>query len=49
MNQNDESASAPVMYYGETESGVSYYPKKGKYYLNVVSSGSWSVTIISSD
>jgi len=49
VNQNAEVVNVPVMHYGETASGVSYYPKKGKYYLNVVSSDLWSVTIMSSD
>ena len=49
VNQNTEVLNVPVMHYGETESGVSYYPKKGKYYLTVVATGSWSVTIMSSD
>ena len=49
MNQNGEGVSVPLMHYGEKESGVSYYPKKGKYYLAVAGAGSWSVTIISSD
>ena len=49
VNQNTEVLNVPVMHYGETESGVSYYPKKGKYYLTVVATGSWSVTIMSSN
>lgn len=49
VNQNTEVVNVPVMHSEGTESGVSYYPKKGKYYLTVVATGSWSVKIMSSD
>jgi hypothetical protein len=49
MNENAEAVVDSVMNTEAIESGVSYYPKKGKYYLGVAGAGSWSVTIISSD
>ena len=49
MNENAEAVVDTVMNIEGNESGVSYYPKKGKYYLGIYGAGSWSVTIISSD
>ena len=49
MNENAEPVVDAVINTEGIESGVSYYPKKGKYYLAVAGAGSWSVTIISSD
>ena len=49
MNENAEAVVTAVINIDRIESGVSYYPKKGKYYLGVAGAGSWSVTIISSD
>ena len=49
MNENAEVIVNTVMNIEGIESGVSYYPKKGKYYLGIYGAGSWSVTIISSD
>lgn len=49
MNENAEAIVDAVINTDAIESGVSYYPKKGKYYLGIAGAGSWSVTIISSD
>ena len=48
-NQTEYAEVDTVMNIEGNESGVSYYPKKGKYYLGIYGAGSWSVTIISSD
>lgn len=49
MNENAEAIVDAVINTDAVESGVSYYPKKGKYYLGIAGAGTWSVTIISSD
>jgi hypothetical protein len=47
-NQKAEVVDANVVYLGGTSSGVSYYPKKGKYYLLINAGGSWKVKIVPS-